>query len=117
MPRDKNIKRVLVIGSGPSVIGQAAEFDYAGTQACRALKEDGIEIILVNSNPATIMTDNLMADKIYTEPLTIKCLKRIIEQEKPESILSGLEGQTGLTWGMKLAKEALLKKKKIRQVA
>ena len=96
MPLNPNIKKVLVIGSGPIVIGQAAEFDYAGTQACRALKEDGIEIVLVNSNPATIMTDSAMADKIYIEPLTLTTIKRIIEKEKPDSILSGLGGQTGL---------------------
>ena len=108
MPRDKNIKRVLVVGSGPIVIGQAAEFDYAGTQACRALKEDGLEVILVNSNPATIMTDNAMADKIYIEPLTTDTLKRIIIKEKPDSLLSTLGGQTGLNLSMMLAKEGFL---------
>ncbi|GHV40867.1 carbamoyl-phosphate synthase (glutamine-hydrolyzing) [Clostridia bacterium] len=108
MPLDKSVKKVLVIGSGPIVIGQAAEFDYAGTQACRALKEDGIEIVLVNSNPATIMTDNAMADKIYIEPLTLTTLKRIIEKERPDSILSGLGGQTGLTLCMQLAKGGYL---------
>ena len=108
MPLDKNIKKVLVIGSGPIVIGQAAEFDYAGTQACRALREDGIEIVLVNSNPATIMTDKSMADKIYIEPLTLTTIKRIIETEKPDSILSGLGGQTALTLCMQLAKEGFL---------
>lgn len=114
MPLDKNIKKVLVIGSGPIVIGQAAEFDYAGTQACRALKEDHIEIVLVNSNPATIMTDNAMADKIYIEPLTLTTVKRIIEKERPDSILSGLGGQTGLTLCMQLAKEGFLKKHGIK---
>lgn len=109
MPLNQNIKKVLVIGSGPIVIGQAAEFDYAGTQACRALKEDGIEIVLVNSNPATIMTDNTMADRIYIEPLTLTTVKRIIEKERPDSILSGLGGQTGLTISMQLAKEGFLK--------
>ena len=109
MPLNKNIKRILVIGSGPIVIGQAAEFDYAGTQACRALKEVGLEVILVNSNPATIMTDKAMADKIYIEPLTLDTLKRIIELEKPDSILSTLGGQTGLTLSMQLAKEGFLK--------
>jgi carbamoyl-phosphate synthase large subunit len=98
MPKDKNIQRVLVVGSGPIVIGQAAEFDYAGTQACRALREDGIEIILVNSNPATIMTDPSMADKIYIEPLTLTTIKRIIEKEKPDSILSGLGAKRPLTF-------------------
>ena len=114
MPLDKSIKKVLVIGSGPIVIGQAAEFDYAGTQACRILKEDGIEIILVNSNPATIMTDNTMADKIYIEPLTLTTVKRIIEKEKPDSILSGLGGQTGLTLCMQLAKEGFLDKMNVK---
>lgn len=110
MPLDKSIKKVMVIGSGPIVIGQAAEFDYAGTQACRMLKEDGIEIVLVNSNPATIMTDKAMADKIYIEPLTLTTVKRIIEKERPDSILSGLGGQTGLTLSMQLAKEGFLDK-------
>lgn len=108
MPKDKNIKRVMVIGSGPIVIGQAAEFDYAGTQACRALKEEGLEVILINSNPATIMTDKAMADKIYIEPLTLTTIKRIIEKEKPDSLLSTLGGQTGLTLSMQLAKEGFL---------
>jgi len=114
MPLDKNIKKAMVIGSGPIVIGQAAEFDYAGTQACRALREDGIEIVLVNSNPATIMTDRNIADKIYIEPLTLPIVKRIIEKEKPDSILSGLGGQTGLTLCMQLAKEGFLEKHNIR---
>ena len=108
MPLRKDIKKVLLIGSGPIVIGQAAEFDYAGTQACRALKEDGLEVVLVNSNPATIMTDNAMADRIYIEPLTIDVLKRIIEKEKPDSILSTLGGQNGLTLSMQLAKDGFL---------
>ena len=110
MPLNKEIKRVMVIGSGPIVIGQAAEFDYAGTQACRALKEEGLEVILVNSNPATIMTDNAMADKIYIEPLTLKTVKRIIEKERPDSLLSTLGGQTGLTLSMQLAREGFLDK-------
>ncbi len=114
MPRNKDIKKVLVIGSGPIVIGQAAEFDYAGTQACRALKEDGLEIVLVNSNPATIMTDNAMADKIYIEPLTLTTVERIIEKEKPDSILSTLGGQTGLTLSMQLAKSGFLKSHNVR---
>lgn len=114
MPRNQEIKKVLVIGSGPIVIGQAAEFDYAGTQACRALREDGIEIVLINSNPATIMTDNAMADKIYIEPLTIETIKRIAIKEKPDSILSGFGGQTGLTLSMQLAKEGFLKEQGIR---
>ncbi len=110
MPLKKDIKRVMVIGSGPIVIGQAAEFDYAGTQACRALKEEGLEVILVNSNPATIMTDNAMADKIYIEPLTLETVKRIIKKERPDSLLSTLGGQTGLTLSMQLAKEGFLEK-------
>ncbi|GHV05189.1 carbamoyl-phosphate synthase (glutamine-hydrolyzing) [Clostridia bacterium] len=114
MPRDMTIRRVLVIGSGPIVIGQAAEFDYAGTQACRALRENGVEVILVNSNPATIMTDNAMADNIYIEPLTITTLQRIIEKERPDSILSGLGGQTGLTLCMQLAKSGFLARHNVR---
>ena len=114
MPLSKDIKKVLVIGSGPIVIGQAAEFDYAGTQACRVLREDGIEIVLVNSNPATIMTDNNIADKIYIEPLTLTTVKRIIEKERPDSILSGLGGQTGLTLCMQLARDKFLDKYNVR---
>ena len=114
MPLNQDIKRVMVIGSGPIVIGQAAEFDYAGTQACRALKEEGLEVILINSNPATIMTDNAMADKIYIEPLTLETVKRIIEKEKPDSLLSTLGGQTGLTLSMQLAKEGFLEKNHVK---
>lgn len=109
MPLNKDIKKVLVIGSGPIVIGQAAEFDYAGAQACRVLKDEGIEVVLVNSNPATIMTDKALADHIYLEPLTEQTVKRIIEKERPDSILCGLGGQTGLTIGMQLAKDGYLK--------
>ena len=108
MPLNKDIKKVLVIGSGPIVIGQAAEFDYAGAQACRVLKDEGIEVVLVNSNPATIMTDKALADHIYLEPLTEETVKRIIEKERPDSILCGLGGQTGLTIGMQLAKDGYL---------
>lgn len=108
MPLNPDIKKVMVIGSGPIVIGQAAEFDYAGTQACTALKEEGLEVVLVNSNPATIMTDNAMADEIYIEPLTLDTVKRIIEKEKPDSLLSTLGGQTGLTLSMQLAKDGFL---------
>ena len=108
MPRNPDIKKVLVIGSGPIVIGQAAEFDYAGTQACRALKEEGLEVMLINSNPATIMTDGVMADEIYIEPLTLDTVKRIIEKEKPDSLLSTLGGQTGLNLSMELAKDGFL---------
>ena len=109
-----DIKKVLVIGSGPIVIGQAAEFDYAGTQACRALKEEGLEVVLVNSNPATIMTDKAMADKIYIEPLNLDVLKRIIKIEKPDSVLSTLGGQTGLTLSMQLAKEGFLAENNVK---
>ncbi|HCR74369.1 MAG TPA: carbamoyl-phosphate synthase large subunit [Ruminococcus sp.] len=108
MPLRNDIKKVLVIGSGPIVIGQAAEFDYAGTQACRALKQEGLEVVLINSNPATIMTDKAMADKIYIEPLTLDVVKRVIEIEKPDSVLSTLGGQTGLTLSMQLAEEGFL---------
>ena len=114
MPLNKDIKKVLVIGSGPIVIGQAAEFDYAGTQVCRTLKEEGIEVVLVNSNPATIMTDKTMADKIYIEPLTLSVLKKIIGIEKPDSILPTLGGQMGLTLSMKLAREGFLESHKVR---
>lgn len=110
MPLNPKLKKVLVIGSGPIIIGQAAEFDYAGTQACRALKEEGLEVVLVNSNPATIMTDTAMADHVYVEPLTLDFLKKIIKKEKPDSILSTLGGQTGLTLSMQLAKEGFLEK-------
>ena len=114
MPRNNNIKKVLLIGSGPIIIGQAAEFDYAGVQACRALKEEGIEIVLVNSNPATIMTDHIMADKIYIEPLTLTTIERIIEKEKPDSILSGLGGQTSLNLCMQLAHSGFLEAHEVR---
>ncbi len=109
MPLNKNLKRVMIIGSGPIVIGQAAEFDYAGTQACRALKDLGLYVILVNPNPATIMTDSAVADKIYIEPLSTDILKRIIRKEKPDGLLSTLGGQNGLTLSMQLAKEGFLK--------
>ncbi len=108
MPLRKDIQKVLVIGSGPIIIGQAAEFDYAGAQACRALKQEGLEVVLINSNPATIMTDKAMADKIYIEPLTLDVVKRVIEIEKPDSVLSTLGGQTGLTLSMQLAEEGFL---------
>lgn len=114
MPLNKELKKVLVIGSGPIVIGQAVEFDYAGTQACRALREEGIEVVLVNSNPATIMTDNAMADEIYIEPLTVDTVKRIIEKEKPDAVLSTLGGQTGLNISMQLAKEGFLEKHQVQ---
>ena len=116
MPLDPRIKKVLVIGSGPIVIGQAAEFDYAGTQACRVLKAEGIKVVLVNSNPATIMTDAALADAIYTEPLTLETVKRIIIKEKPDSVLGTLGGQTGLTLSMQLEKEGFLKAHNVRLI-
>ena len=116
MPLDKSIKKTLVIGSGPIVIGQAAEFDYAGTQACRVLKEAGVDVVLVNSNPATIMTDNSIANEIYLEPLNAGTVKRIIEKEKPDSLLAGLGGQTGLTIAMQLSKEGYLQKHGVRLI-
>ena len=108
MPKNNEIQKVLVIGSGPIVIGQAAEFDYAGTQACRSLKEEGIEVCLVNSNPATIMTDKEIADEVYIEPLSAKMLEEIILKEKPDSILPTLGGQAGLNLGMELAESGFL---------
>ena len=114
MPKDTSIKKVLVIGSGPIVIGQAAEFDYAGAQACRVLKDEGINVVLVNSNPATIMTDKNLADEIYLEPLNSETLKRIIKKEKPDGILSGLGGQTGLTIAMQLSREGFLEKEGVK---
>ena len=114
MPLDTSIKKVLVIGSGPIVIGQAAEFDYAGAQACRILKDAGVEVVLCNSNPATIMTDQAMADEIYLEPLTVETIKRIIKKERPDSILAGLGGQTGLTLAMQLDKEGFLAEQNVR---
>ena len=110
MPRNKEIKKVLVIGSGPIVIGQAAEFDYAGTQACRSLKEEGIEVCLVNSNPATIMTDKAMADKVYIEPMTVEAVQEIIKKEHPDSLLPNLGGQTGLNLAMELCENGFLDK-------
>ncbi len=114
MPKDQSIKKVLVIGSGPIVIGQAAEFDYAGAQACRILKQEGINTVLVNSNPATIMTDKAMADEIYLEPLNTETMARIIEKERPDGLLSGLGGQTGLTLAMQLSEDGTLDKYGVR---
>jgi carbamoyl-phosphate synthase large subunit len=114
MPKDLSIKKVLVIGSGPIIIGQAAEFDYAGTQACRALKSEGIEVVLVNSNPATIMTDKEMADRVYLEPITFESLKKIILKEKPDSILPTLGGQTGLNIACELAESGFLEEAGVR---
>jgi carbamoyl-phosphate synthase large subunit len=114
MPKNPQIKKVLMIGSGPIIIGQAAEFDYAGTQACSELKKEGIEVILVNSNPATIMTDKNMADKIYIEPLTVCTLQKIIKKERPDSILPNLGGQTGLNLAMELHESGFLDKYNIK---
>ena len=116
MSRNYDIEKVLVIGSGPIVIGQAAEFDYAGTQACRSLKEEGITVVLVNSNPATIMTDKDIADMVYIEPLTLSVLERIIKKEKPDSILPTLGGQAGLNLAMELAESGFLRKHDVQLI-
>ncbi len=116
MPRNNNIKKVLVIGSGPIVIGQAAEFDYAGTQACRSLKEEGVEVVLVNSNPATIMTDKDIADEVYIEPLTVRSLEQIILKEKPDSILPTLGGQAGLNLAMEIAETGFLEEHGVKLI-
>ena len=109
MPKKENLKKVMVIGSGPIIIGQAAEFDYAGSQACRALKEEGLEVVLVNSNPATIMTDTHIADRVYIEPLTPEFLAEIIAKEKPDGLLATLGGQAGLNLAVQLAERGVLK--------
>ncbi len=116
MPRNKEIKKVLVIGSGPIIIGQAAEFDYAGTQACRALKEEGVEVVLLNSNPATIMTDKDIADRVYIEPLTVEVVEQLILKEKPDSVLPTLGGQAGLNLAMELEESGFLKKNHVRLI-
>lgn len=108
MPKRNDIKKILVIGSGPIIIGQAAEFDYAGTQACLALKEEGYEVILINSNPATIMTDKNIADKVYIEPITLEFVAKILRKERPDAILPTLGGQTGLNMAMTLSKSGIL---------
>ena len=114
MPKDKSIRKVLVIGSGPIVIGQAAEFDYAGAQACRVLREEGVNVVLVNSNPATIMTDRHLADEIYLEPLNAETVARILEKERPDGLLAGLGGQTGLTIAMQLSRDGTLERCGVR---
>ena len=116
MPKNPEIKKVLMIGSGPIVIGQAAEFDYAGTQACRSLKEEGIEVVLLNSNPATIMTDKDIADKVYIEPLTVEVVEQLIEKEKPDSVLPTLGGQAGLNLAMELEERGFLKEHNVRLI-
>ena len=109
MPKRTDLRKIMVIGSGPIVIGQAAEFDYAGTQACLALKEEGYEVVLCNSNPATIMTDTTIADKVYMEPLTLEYIAKIIRFERPDAIIPGLGGQTGLNLAMQLEKKGILR--------
>ena len=113
MPKRTDIHKIMVIGSGPIVIGQAAEFDYAGTQACRALKAEGYEVVLVNSNPATIMTDSNMADKVYLEPLQIDVIQKLLLEEKVDALLATLGGQTGLNFAMELAENGFLEKHNI----
>jgi len=114
MPRIPDLKKVMVIGSGPIIIGQAAEFDYAGTQACRSLREEGIEVVLVNSNPATIMTDREIADKIYIEPLTLDFVRRVIEKERPDGLLPTLGGQVGLNLAVQLSEAGVLERNGVR---
>nr|WP_312215092.1 carbamoyl-phosphate synthase large subunit [Clostridioides sp.] len=114
MPKLKDVKKTLVLGSGPIIIGQAAEFDYSGTQACQALKEEGVEVVLINSNPATIMTDKEVADKIYIEPLTVEFIEKIIEKEKPDSLLAGMGGQTGLNLAVELHEKGILEKYNVK---
>src|SRR5690606_1169204 len=114
MPKNTNLKKILVIGSGPIVIGQAAEFDYAGTQACQALKEEGYEVVLINSNPATIMTDTNMADKVYIEPITLDFVTQIIRQERPDGLLPTLGGQTGLNMAVELSKAGVLDRENVK---
>ncbi len=113
MPKDNTLKKILVIGSGPIVIGQAAEFDYSGSQAIEALKEEGIEAILINSNPATYMTDKGLADKVYMEPLTPEFVKKIIYKERPDAVLPTLGGQTGLNLALTLAQEGFFAKERV----
>ena len=114
MAKRTDIKKILIIGSGPIVIGQAAEFDYAGTQACLALKEEGYEVVLCNSNPATIMTDTTIADKVYMEPLTLEYIAKIIRYERPDAIVPGIGGQTGLNLAMQLEKKGILKECRVQ---
>ena len=110
MPKRKDIKKILVVGAGPIIIGQACEFDYSGTQACKALKDEGYEVILLNSNPATIMTDPDVADKTYIEPITLEVLEKIFIKEKPDAVLPTMGGQTALNLAMEAQRKGLLKK-------
>ena len=116
MPKRKDIKKILVVGAGPIIIGQACEFDYSGTQACKALKDEGFKVILINSNPATIMTDPNVADKTYIEPITLEVLEKIIIKEKPDAILPTMGGQTALNLAMEAEKKGLLKKYRIELI-
>src|SRR6266481_5583868 len=116
MPRRNDLKRILVIGAGPSVIGQACEFDYSGTQACKALRSEGLEVVLVNSNPATIMTDPELADRTYIEPLTIECVTRVIEKERPDALLPTVGGQTALNLAVALAEAGVLEKYNVKLI-
>ena len=116
MPKNPAIKKVLVIGSGPIIIGQAAEFDYAGTQACRSLKEEGIEVVLLNSNPATIMTDKDIADHVYIEPLTLEVVEQLIKKERPDSVLPTLGGQAGLNLAMELEESGFLRENHVKLI-
>ena len=116
MPKRKDIKRILVVGAGPIIIGQACEFDYSGTQACKALKDEGYKVILINSNPATIMTDPDVADKTYIEPITVEVLEKILAKEKPDAILPTMGGQTALNLAIKAEKTGLLKKYRIELI-
>src|SRR6516225_9637591 len=116
MPKRTDLKSILLIGSGPIVIGQACEFDYSGTQACKALREEGYEVVLVNSNPATIMTDPEMADRTYVEPVTWEVVAKIIEKERPDALLPTLGGQTGLNTAMDLHRHGVLKKYKVEMI-
>ncbi len=110
MPKRKDLNKILVIGSGPIIIGQAAEFDYSGSQACLSLKEEGYEVVLINSNPATIMTDDEIADEVYIEPITVEFVKKVIEKERPDAILPTLGGQTGLNMAKQLSDDGILEK-------
>ena len=116
MPKRKDLKKILVVGAGPIIIGQACEFDYSGTQACKALKDEGYKVILINSNPATIMTDPNVADKTYIEPITLEILEKILKKEKPEAILPTMGGQTALNLALEAEQKGILKKYKIELI-